>query len=352
MIRTRRHGQGDAVLHDAGHPRHLARRLVRQHRARRHARRAGRTSTTTAGSCSTSRPTAASATTWPPSIPTSSRNSRRCGSPRPTKYNGLPLADLNIFETLGRWRPYLAGDRKSLHLLPGHRRGRRRRGGRDPRPVVLGARRGDRRHRRCGGRAVQARRGPRWARAVRRRTAGCTTSTTSWAKRSRSCSSPDAVPLGKHTSRRRVTTRTGTVEGSHTPLGDVSLYVDGAEVATRRECETHPGSFGLAGGGSERRPQHRSAGVSGIPGAVRVHRWHHRSGGRRRLRQRRMSDRGARIRAGVREGLTNSMSTIGVSVAAAYALAACAGVGGACAASEGDQSPHGVGRRVARRRRP
>ena len=32
----RRHGQGHAVLHDARHPRHLARRLVRQHRARRH----------------------------------------------------------------------------------------------------------------------------------------------------------------------------------------------------------------------------------------------------------------------------------------------------------------------------
>ena len=52
------------------------------------ARRAGRTSTRTAGSCSTSRPTAASATTWPPSSPTSSRNSRRCGSPRPPSTTG------------------------------------------------------------------------------------------------------------------------------------------------------------------------------------------------------------------------------------------------------------------------
>ena len=40
------------------------------------------TSTTTAGSCSTSTPTAASAAIWPPSIRRSSRNSRRCGSPR------------------------------------------------------------------------------------------------------------------------------------------------------------------------------------------------------------------------------------------------------------------------------
>ena len=43
--------------------------------------------------------------------------------------------------------------------------------------------------------------------------------------------------------------RIGTVEGSHTPLGDVSLYVDGAVVATMSGVRTHPGSFGLAGGG-------------------------------------------------------------------------------------------------------
>ena len=45
-------------------------------------RRAGRTSTPTAGSCSTWRPTAASAATWLPSIRTSWRSSRRCGTPR------------------------------------------------------------------------------------------------------------------------------------------------------------------------------------------------------------------------------------------------------------------------------
>ncbi len=39
------------------------------------------------------------------------------------------------------------------------------------------------------------------------------------------------------------------MEGSHTPLGDVSLYVDGAVVATMSGVRTHPGSFGLAGGG-------------------------------------------------------------------------------------------------------
>ena len=34
------------------------------------------------------------------------------------KYNGLPLADLNLLETLTRWRPYLAGDRKSFIYYP------------------------------------------------------------------------------------------------------------------------------------------------------------------------------------------------------------------------------------------
>ena len=35
------------------------------------------------------------------------------------KYQGLPLADLNILETLGRWRPYLVGDRTTFTYYPG-----------------------------------------------------------------------------------------------------------------------------------------------------------------------------------------------------------------------------------------
>ena len=34
------------------------------------------------------------------------------------KYNGLPLGDLNIFETLGRLRPYLVRDRKTFTYYP------------------------------------------------------------------------------------------------------------------------------------------------------------------------------------------------------------------------------------------
>jgi len=41
--------------------------------------------------------------------------------------------------------------------------------------------------------------------------------------------------------------RTGTVEGSHTPLGTVSLYVDDIVVATRPGVRSHPATFGLAG---------------------------------------------------------------------------------------------------------
>jgi arylsulfatase len=35
------------------------------------------------------------------------------------KYNGLPLADLNILETMTRWRPYLSGTRESYAYYPG-----------------------------------------------------------------------------------------------------------------------------------------------------------------------------------------------------------------------------------------
>ena len=35
------------------------------------------------------------------------------------KYNGLPMADLNIFETITRWRPSLAGLRQSYVYYPG-----------------------------------------------------------------------------------------------------------------------------------------------------------------------------------------------------------------------------------------
>jgi arylsulfatase len=58
--------------------------------------------------------------------------------------------------------------------------------------------------------------------------------------------SSDAVPLGKHTFGVAYV-RTGTVAGSHTPLGDAALYIDNAEVSSRPGMTIHPGTFGLAG---------------------------------------------------------------------------------------------------------
>lgn len=45
--------------------------------------------------------------------------------------------------------------------------------------------------------------------------------------------------------------RTGTAEGSHTPLGVVSLYIDDEVVATLADVRAHPATFGLSGGGVE-----------------------------------------------------------------------------------------------------
>ncbi|UUO01230.1 hypothetical protein M4D79_21835 [Mycolicibacterium novocastrense] len=59
-------------------------------------------------------------------------------------------------------------------------------------------------------------------------------------------SSPDAVPSGRH-SFGVAYVRTGTAEGSHTPIGDAALYIDDQQVATFSGMQVHPGTFGLAG---------------------------------------------------------------------------------------------------------
>ncbi len=90
-------------------------------------------------------------------------------------------------------------------------------------------------------------------------------------------SSSDAVPLGKHTFGVAFA-RTGTVEGSHTPLGDAALYIDDAEVASLSGMKIHPGHVRARRRQPERRDEHRIAGVARLQGAVPVHRWHHRTG--------------------------------------------------------------------------
>jgi hypothetical protein len=61
-------------------------------------------------------------------------------------------------------------------------------------------------------------------------------------------SSPGAVPLGRHIFGVRFA-RGGTVENSHTPLGEATLYIDEQAVASLPDVKTHPGTFGLAGAG-------------------------------------------------------------------------------------------------------
>ena len=85
--------KGDPVLHDAGHPRHLAPGLVRQHRARRHRPRVGRTSTTTVGSCSTSTTDRSQCHDLAAETArTNSQNSWRCGPPRRRDTTACPLS--------------------------------------------------------------------------------------------------------------------------------------------------------------------------------------------------------------------------------------------------------------------
>ncbi|AKC38673.1 arylsulfatase AtsA [Mycolicibacterium phlei] len=160
------------------------------------------------------------------------------------KYNGLPLADLNILETLTRWRPYLVGERKSFIYYPN--------------TAALGI-----------GAAVDIR-GQSFAVL-----AEVTTDTGAegvifkqggahgghvlfiqdgklhyiynfMGEKEQKVSSTGAVPLGAHVLGARFV-KTGTVAGSHTPVGDVTLFIDGHAVGSLGAVEIHPGTFGLAG---------------------------------------------------------------------------------------------------------
>jgi hypothetical protein len=61
-------------------------------------------------------------------------------------------------------------------------------------------------------------------------------------------SSSGAVPLGRHVLGVRYS-RTGTVENSHTPVGEATLFIDDTVVGSLSDMTTHPGTFGLAGAG-------------------------------------------------------------------------------------------------------
>jgi arylsulfatase A-like enzyme len=163
------------------------------------------------------------------------------------KYNGLPLADLNILETLMRSRPYLVGGRTTFTYYP------------NTAEVGIGA-------------AVE----------IRGQTfsvlAEVTVDTTGaegvifkqggahgghvlfiqdgrlhyiynfMGEQEQKISSSGAAPMGKHVFGVRYV-RGGTVEGSHTPLGEATLFIDDAAVGSLADLMVHPGTFGLAGAG-------------------------------------------------------------------------------------------------------
>ena len=157
-----------------------------------------------------------------------------------------------------------------------------------------------RRHRRRRGRAVQAGCRARWSRAVRAgrpaalrlqlhgggRAAGVR-------PRSDSVGQPrlrgplrDGPAPSRAATRRSVTSR---CTSTATPW-------------RRRRGAGHPGTFGLAGGGVAVGRNCGPGGVGAVPAAVRLHRRHHRQGGRRRLGYA-VPGRRTRTGAGLRQGL-------------------------------------------------
>ncbi|MEZ0359106.1 sulfatase-like hydrolase/transferase [Mycobacterium sp. SA01] len=163
------------------------------------------------------------------------------------KYNGLPLSDLNVGEMLGRWRPTLAGDRPRYIYYP------------NTAPVGMGA---------CVNivgrsfsvlaevnisspdvRGVMFKQGAGHGGYVLFVDDGRLQFVYNFfGEDEQRVIAPDPLPLGDHILGVGYA-RTGTVDGSHTPVGDATLYVDGAAVATLAGVKAHPFTFGLAGGG-------------------------------------------------------------------------------------------------------
>jgi arylsulfatase A-like enzyme len=161
------------------------------------------------------------------------------------KYNGLPLADLNIIETMMRFRPYLTGERKSFTYYP------------NSAEVGMGAAAEPRGQSISvlaevtidtpGAEGVLFKQGGGHGGHVLFIQDGRLHYVYNFmGEEEQTVSSPEAVPLGRHILGVSYH-RTGTVENSHTPLGDVTLYIDGDEVASQSSVKAHPGTFGLAG---------------------------------------------------------------------------------------------------------
>ncbi|MDI3314638.1 MAG: arylsulfatase [Mycobacterium sp.] len=161
------------------------------------------------------------------------------------KYNGLPLADLTLLETMSRWRPYLGGERSSYTYYPdtagvGMGAGAEIRGRSFSVLADVTIDTAD-----AGG--VLFKQGGRHGGHVLFIQDGRLHYVYNFlGEQEQLISSPAAVPPGRHLLGVRYT-RTGTVENSHTPLGEATLYIDHTPVATLPDMKTQPGTFGLAG---------------------------------------------------------------------------------------------------------
>ncbi|MDY6869149.1 MAG: arylsulfatase [Actinomycetota bacterium] len=161
------------------------------------------------------------------------------------KYNGLPLGDLTIFDTIGRWRPSLAGARDAYVYYPRTAdvgtgavvevRGRSF-------VVLAGVTVDD-----DTAQGVVFKHGGAHGGHVMFVQDGRLRYTYNFlGETEQTMTSSAPITRGRHTFAIAYT-RTGTVEGSHTPRGDAVLYVDDDEVASYPGMMSHPGTFGLAG---------------------------------------------------------------------------------------------------------
>ncbi|HXO53677.1 MAG TPA: sulfatase-like hydrolase/transferase, partial [Mycobacterium sp.] len=161
------------------------------------------------------------------------------------KYNGLPLADLNILETMTRWRPYLVGTRTRYTYYP------------NTAEVGIGAAAEIRGQSfavlaevavdTAGAEGVLFKQGGAHGGHVLFLQDGRLHYIYNFlGEEEQKLSSPGAVPLGRHVFGVRFV-RGGTVENSHTPLGEATLFIDEQAVASLADVKTHPGTFGLAG---------------------------------------------------------------------------------------------------------
>lgn len=163
------------------------------------------------------------------------------------KYNGLPLSDLNIFETMTRSRPYLVTERDSYIYYPNCADV-----GIGAAPEIRGrsfALVADVTIDTTGAEGVLFKQGGAHGGHVLFIQDGRLHYVYNFlGERQQLVSSDGPVPLGRHLLGVRYN-RTGTVANSHTPLGDLTLYFDHSPVGTLADVATHPGTFGLAGAG-------------------------------------------------------------------------------------------------------